>query len=64
MMPRKIPSTQLGKMSFHGSRGRVLGNLVSERGIEVNKAKIELIEKLPTPVNIKGIRSFFGHAGK
>jgi len=43
--------------------GIVLGHLVSERGIEVDKAKIEVIEKLPPPVNVKGIRSFLGHAG-
>ncbi|XP_021321692.1 uncharacterized protein LOC110437546 [Sorghum bicolor] len=43
--------------------GIVLGHLVSERGIEVDKAKIEVIEQLPPPVNIKGIRSFLGHAG-
>jgi hypothetical protein len=41
----------------------VLGCLVSERGIEVDRAKIEVIEKLPPPVNVKGIRSFLGHAG-
>jgi hypothetical protein len=39
--------------------GIILGHLVSERGIEVDKAKIEVIEQLPPPVNIKGIRSFF-----
>jgi hypothetical protein len=37
--------------------------LVSERGIEVDKAKIEVIEQLPPPVNVKGIRGFLGHAG-
>ena len=36
---------------------------MSERGIEVDKAKIEVIEQLPPPVNVKGIRSFLGHAG-
>jgi len=35
--------------------GIVLGYLVSERGIEVNKAKIEVIKQLAPPVNIKGI---------
>ena len=43
--------------------GIALRHLVSERGIEVDKAKIEVIEQLPPPVNIKGIRSFLGHAG-
>ncbi|GJW07773.1 reverse transcriptase domain-containing protein [Tanacetum coccineum] len=31
-------------------------------GIEVDKAKIDVILKLPPPTNIKGIRSFLGHA--
>ena len=43
--------------------GIVLGHLVSERGIEVDRAKIEVIEKLPPPINVKGICSFLGHAG-
>ena len=43
--------------------GIVLGHLVSERGIEVDKANLEVIEHLPPPVNVKGIRSFLGHAG-
>jgi len=43
--------------------GIVLGHLVSERGIEGDKAKIEVIEQLPPLVNIKGIRSFLDHAG-
>jgi len=29
----------------------------------VDKAKIDVIEQLPPPTNIKGIRSFLGHAG-
>jgi hypothetical protein len=33
----------------------VLGHLISERGIEVDRAKIEVIEQLPPPVNVKGI---------
>jgi hypothetical protein len=43
--------------------GIVLGHLVSERGIELDRAKIEVIENLPPPTNIKGVRSFLGHAG-
>ena len=43
--------------------GIVLGHKVSKRGIEVDKAKIEVKEKLPPPTSIKGIRSFLGHVG-
>ena len=43
--------------------GIILGHLVSKRGIEVDKAKIEVIEQLPPPVNVKGIRGFLGHVG-
>jgi len=43
--------------------GIVLGHLVSEKGIKVDKAKIEVIKQLPPPVNIKGIQNFLGHCG-
>ncbi|XP_014631446.1 uncharacterized protein [Glycine max] len=42
--------------------GIVLGHKIFERGIEVDKAKIDVIEKLPPLVNVKGVRSFLGHA--
>ncbi|WJX18781.1 hypothetical protein P8452_08545 [Trifolium repens] len=45
------------------TEGIVLGHKISSRGIEVDKAKVDVIEKLPPPVNVKGIRSFLGHAG-
>ena len=41
----------------------VLGQKVSERGIEVDRAKIEIIEQIPLPTNMKGIQSFLGHVG-
>ena len=43
--------------------GIILGYKVSKKGIEVDKTKIEVIDKLPPPTSIKGIRSFLGHAG-
>ena len=44
-------------------QGIVLGHIISEKGIEVDKAKIDLISKLPSPENIKTVRQFLGHAG-
>ena len=41
----------------------VLGHKISEWGIEVDKAKVDAIEKMPCPKDIKGIRSFLGHVG-
>lgn len=43
--------------------GIVLGHLVSDRGKEVDKGKIEIIEKMLPPTSVKEIRSFLGHAG-
>ena len=43
--------------------GIVLGHRISARGIEVDRAKIESIEKLPPPSSVKGIISFLVHAG-
>ncbi|XP_038707278.1 uncharacterized protein LOC120002588 [Tripterygium wilfordii] len=51
------------KCHFMVQRGNVLGHVISKNGIEVDPAKIELISKLPPPINVKGIRSFLGHAG-
>ena len=43
--------------------GIVLGHRVSVKGIEVEKAKIETIEKLSLSLSVKNVRSFLGHAG-
>ncbi|GJT15626.1 reverse transcriptase domain-containing protein [Tanacetum coccineum] len=51
------------KSHFMVKEGIVLGHKISKKGIEVNKAKIDVISKLPHPTTIKGIRSFLGHAG-
>nr|GEY87846.1 reverse transcriptase domain-containing protein [Tanacetum cinerariifolium] len=51
------------KSHFMGKEGIVLGHKISKKGIEVDKAKIEVISKLPHPTTVKGIRSFLGHAG-
>ncbi|GJS49516.1 hypothetical protein Tco_0599637 [Tanacetum coccineum] len=42
--------------------GIVLGHKVSGAGLEVDKAKFNVISKLPSPTNIKGVISFLGHA--
>jgi len=49
------------KCHFMVQEGIMLGHKISRRGIEVDKAKI--IDKLPPPINVKGIRSFLGHVG-
>ncbi|WVY96365.1 hypothetical protein V8G54_028516 [Vigna mungo] len=51
------------KCHFMDTEGIVLGHKISSKGIEVDRAKVEVIEKLPPPTNVKGIRSFLGHAG-
>ena len=51
------------KCHFMVNEGIVLGHKISERGIEVDKAKVDAIEKMPYPRDVKGIRSFLGHAG-
>ena len=51
------------KCHFMVNEGIVLGHKVSERCIEVDNAKVDATEKMPCPKDIKGIRSFLGHAG-
>ncbi|GJZ30723.1 reverse transcriptase domain-containing protein [Tanacetum coccineum] len=43
--------------------GIVLGHEISKNGIEVDKAKVDVIAKLPHPTTVKGIWSFLGHTG-
>ncbi|XP_019451854.1 PREDICTED: uncharacterized protein LOC109353957 [Lupinus angustifolius] len=51
------------KCHFMVTQGIVLRHKISRKGIEVDKAKLEVIEKLPPPTNANGIRSFLEHAG-
>ena len=51
------------KCHFIVNQGIVLGHVISEKRIEVDKAKIELISKLPSPTNVKTVRQFLEHAG-
>jgi hypothetical protein len=44
------------------NEGIVLGHKFFERGIEVDRAKVEAIEKMPCPRDVKGICSILGHA--
>ena len=45
------------------NEGIVLGHKFFEQGVEVDKGKVDAIEKMPCPKDIKGIRSFLGYAG-
>ncbi|GKB42018.1 DNA-directed DNA polymerase [Tanacetum coccineum] len=51
------------KCHFMVKEGIVLGHKVLGSRIEVDKAKIEAISKLPYPTNVKAIQRFLGHAG-
>ena len=50
------------KCHFMVTQGIVLGHIVSKKGIEVDKAKVELISNLPIPQCVKDIQYFLGHA--
>ncbi|CAL2238604.1 unnamed protein product [Prunus armeniaca] len=51
------------KCHFMVQQGIVLGHIISCRGIEVDKAKIDVVRNLQPPTTVKEIRSFLGHAG-
>ncbi|GKF07882.1 reverse transcriptase domain-containing protein, partial [Tanacetum coccineum] len=50
------------KSHFMVKEGIVLGHKISKNRIEVDKAKVDVIAKLPYPTTIKGVQSFLGHA--
>ena len=45
------------------NQGIVLGHVISERGIEINKSKIDFIRSLPPPTSVREVRSFISHVG-
>ncbi|GJS68921.1 reverse transcriptase domain-containing protein [Tanacetum coccineum] len=45
------------KSHFMVKEGIVLGHKISRKGIEVDKAKVDVISKLPHPTTVKGIRN-------
>ncbi|XP_070003098.1 uncharacterized protein [Nicotiana sylvestris] len=51
------------KCHFMVQKGIVLGHQVSSKGIEGDRAKVDVIAKLPPPTSVKAIRSLLGHAG-
>ncbi|GJY89715.1 DNA-directed DNA polymerase [Tanacetum coccineum] len=51
------------KVHFMVKEGIVLGHKISKSGIKVDRAKADVIAKLPHPTSVKGVRSFLGHAG-
>ena len=50
------------KCHFIVTEGIVLGHKISSSGMEVDKAKVDVMNKLPPPTNVKAVRSFLGHA--
>nr|GEY27489.1 reverse transcriptase domain-containing protein [Tanacetum cinerariifolium] len=51
------------KCHFMVKEGIVLGHKISKNGLEFNRAKVDVIAKLPHPTTVKGVRSFLEHAG-
>jgi hypothetical protein len=43
-------------------QGIVLEHVISVRGIEVDNARVETVEQLPPPTDVKSLGSFLGHA--
>nr|GEU77547.1 reverse transcriptase domain-containing protein [Tanacetum cinerariifolium] len=52
------------KYHFMSKEGIVLGHKILKSGIEVDRAKVDVIAKLPHPTTVKGVRSFLAcHEG-
>ncbi|GKE05497.1 reverse transcriptase domain-containing protein [Tanacetum coccineum] len=66
-IPKRCEDTNLvlnwEKCHFMCKDRIVLGHKISKSGIEVDRAKVDVIAKLPHPTTVKGVRSFLGHVG-
>ncbi|GJZ14443.1 reverse transcriptase domain-containing protein [Tanacetum coccineum] len=61
---RRMPfGYAMHRSHFMVKEGIFLGHKISKNKIEVDKAKVDVIAKLPHPTTVKGIWSFLGHAG-
>lgn len=58
-MQRENFVTEFGKVPFYGTGWYILD--VSSKGIDVDQAKIEVIEKFLPPTLVKAIRYFLRH---
>nr|GEU79435.1 hypothetical protein [Tanacetum cinerariifolium] len=58
-----IEETMEEKCHFMVKEGIVLGQKISKYGIKVDRAKVDVIAKLPHPTFVKGVQSFLRHAG-
>nr|GEY20012.1 reverse transcriptase domain-containing protein [Tanacetum cinerariifolium] len=51
------------KCHFMVKEGIILGHKISKNRLGIDRAKVNVIAKLPHPMTVKGVRSFLGHAG-
>ena len=51
------------KCHFMVEQGIVLGYVVSSRGIELDKDKVDTIQSLPYPISVQEVRSFLEDTG-
>nr|GEV67749.1 DNA-directed DNA polymerase [Tanacetum cinerariifolium] len=58
-----IEETMEEKCHFMVKEGIVLGHKISKSKIEVDRAKVDVIAKLPHLTSVKGVQSFLGHVG-
>nr|GEX39718.1 reverse transcriptase domain-containing protein [Tanacetum cinerariifolium] len=61
VLTERVPTVAC--LSAYVKEGIVRSHKISKNEIEVDKAKVYVIAKLPHPTTVKGIRSFLGHAG-
>nr|GEV61008.1 reverse transcriptase domain-containing protein [Tanacetum cinerariifolium] len=62
LIPTRLVMGWREKSHFMVKEGIILDHKISKNGIEVDKAKVNVIAKLPNPTTVNGIRSFLGHA--
>nr|GEV27831.1 reverse transcriptase domain-containing protein [Tanacetum cinerariifolium] len=60
---RLMPFGLCNALGTFQREGIVLGHTISKSGLEVDRAKVDVIAKLPHPTTVTGVRSFLGHAG-
>ena len=60
LIPQDLDQAKAGKCTFNQQQLEILGYLVNKDGIRLQPTKVEAINNMAPPTNIKEVRRFLG----
>ncbi|XP_073354821.1 uncharacterized protein [Aegilops tauschii subsp. strangulata] len=63
LLAEKDLKAKMSKCTFSQQEISYLGHVISDKGVAIDKSKIQVVQEWPQPQNVKELRGFFGLAG-